>query len=35
MEVEGRVITLSGSVREQYREWRELLREISRTERGL
>ena len=34
LEVEGRVITLTGSVREQYREWRELLREISRTERG-
>jgi len=34
MEVEGRVVTLSGSAREQYREWRTLLREISGTERG-
>ncbi len=34
MEVDGRVIELTGSVREQYRQWRALLREIFRTERG-
>lgn len=34
MEVEGKVITLTGSAQEQYRQWRELLREISRVERG-
>ena len=35
MEVEGRVITLTGSAQEQYREWRELLRDIARVERGV
>ena len=35
MEVEGRVITLSGTAKEQFRQWRELLREIARVERGV
>ncbi|MDJ0891264.1 MAG: hypothetical protein QNK18_08740 [Gammaproteobacteria bacterium] len=35
MEVEGKVITLSGSAQEQFREWRALLREIYQAERGL
>ena len=35
MAVEGQVITLTGSAQEQYREWRGLLREIARAERGV
>ena len=34
IEVEDRTITLSGSVEEQYAQWRELLAEIYRTEIG-
>lgn len=35
MDVEGRVVTLSGSAEEQYREWRRLLRAIFANETGL
>lgn len=34
MDVEGRVVTLSGSAEEQYREWRRLLRAIFAQETG-
>lgn len=34
MEVEGRTVELNGSVEEQYREWRRLLREIFTAETG-
>ncbi|MGC1955931.1 MAG: hypothetical protein WA970_25855, partial [Gammaproteobacteria bacterium] len=35
IEVEGRVTTLSGSAEAQFRAWRQLLRELYRTETGL
>jgi hypothetical protein len=35
LEVEGRTVELHGSAEEQYREWRELLREIFVAETGL
>ncbi len=35
LEVEGKTITLTGSVDEQFDQWRELLREIYSTETGL
>ncbi len=35
VDVEGRVVTLSGSADEQYREWRRLLRTIFANETGL
>lgn len=35
IDVEGRVVELNGSVEEQYREWRRILREIYKAETGL
>ena len=35
VEVEGKVLQLTGSVESQYASWRELLREIFATETGL
>ena len=35
LEVEGKTITLSGSVESQFDQWRELLRDIYVTETGL
>ncbi|NND60982.1 MAG: hypothetical protein HKN49_12015 [Gammaproteobacteria bacterium] len=35
LEIEGKTITLTGSVDEQFEQWRELLREIYSTETGL
>ena len=34
-ELEGNMITLSGSLRSQYEEWRQLLRKIYAVERGV
>ena len=35
VELETRTVTLSGTVQEQYRQWRDLLKEIYRSETGL